>query len=188
VLDEPRITANDQNDRSKKFVNSKTGFALIRKPWQPMPHESGRRFARHEMRIMKAGAIYFSCVFAVGWMLGPIREVWAVPHFGRTIATLLESPFMLAAMIIAASWITRRFHVSSAPAARVGVGVVALGFLVIADCIGAQWVRGISIKEYLASFAPAPGLISLTMFLLFAVMPMLVSRSRDRGIRAKLPK
>ena len=28
------------------------------------------------MRILKAGAIYFLLLFAIGWILGPIRELW----------------------------------------------------------------------------------------------------------------
>jgi hypothetical protein len=39
-----------------------------------------------------------------------------------------------------------------------------------------------SIQEYLASFATAPGLVSLLMFALFAAMPMLVTRAgRNRA-------
>jgi hypothetical protein len=48
--------------------------------------------------------IYFVLVFAVGWVLGPIRELWAVPHFGRMAATLSEAVIMLIAMIVAARW------------------------------------------------------------------------------------
>ena len=43
------------------------------------------------MRALKAGVIYFLLVFAVGWILGPIRELWAVPHFGRMAAALSEA-------------------------------------------------------------------------------------------------
>lgn len=39
------------------------------------------------MRAVKAGVIYFLLVFTVGWILGPIRELWAVPHFVRVPAT-----------------------------------------------------------------------------------------------------
>ena len=52
------------------------------------------------MRALKAGAIYFLLVFAVGWILGPIRELWAVPHFGRVAAMLSEAVIMLVAMIV----------------------------------------------------------------------------------------
>ena len=38
------------------------------------------------MRILKAGVIYFLLLFALGWILGPIRELWAGaevrPHDG----------------------------------------------------------------------------------------------------------
>ena len=56
------------------------------------------------MRALKAGVIYFLLVFAVGWILGPIRELWAVPHFGRMAAMLSEAFIMLVAMIVAAQW------------------------------------------------------------------------------------
>ena len=42
------------------------------------------------MRALKAGVVYFLFVFAVGWILGPIRELWAVPHFGRMAAMLSD--------------------------------------------------------------------------------------------------
>ena len=63
------------------------------------------------MRALKAGVIYFLLVFAVGWILGPIRELWAMPHFGRVAAMLSEAVIMLIAMIVAARWAIRRFHV-----------------------------------------------------------------------------
>jgi len=56
------------------------------------------------MRALKAGVIYFLLVFAVGWILGPIRELWAVPHFGRMATMLSEAFIMLVAMIVAAQW------------------------------------------------------------------------------------
>jgi len=52
------------------------------------------------MRSIKAGVIYFLLVFALGWVLGPIRELWAVPRFGRIMALLLEAVIMLIAMIL----------------------------------------------------------------------------------------
>jgi len=61
------------------------------------------------MRALKACVIYFLLVFAVGWILGPIRELWAMPHFGPILGLLLEALIMLIAMIISARW-TIRFH------------------------------------------------------------------------------
>jgi hypothetical protein len=52
------------------------------------------------MRGLKAGVVYFLLIFAVGWILGPIRELWAMPHFGRMAAMLSEAFIMLVAMIV----------------------------------------------------------------------------------------
>src|SRR6516225_11687595 len=43
-----------------------------------------------------------------------------------------------------------------------------------AELAGALWVRGASVREYLASLATVPGLISLLSFLAFAAVPALV--------------
>ena len=43
-------------------------------------------------------AIYFAIVFAVGLVLGPVRVLWLEPWSGKTIAVLLETPFLIAAM------------------------------------------------------------------------------------------
>jgi hypothetical protein len=129
------------------------------------------------MQTLKAGVIYFLLVFAVGWVLGPIRELWLVPRLGRTMGSLLEAPLMVIAMILAAGWILRRLKVPDAFNARLAVGLVALGILLVAELVGVRWVRGISIQEYLSGYATPSGLISLLLFLLFAAMPSLDERS-----------
>jgi hypothetical protein len=75
------------------------------------------------MRALKAGVIYFLLVFAVGWILGPIRELWAVPRFGR-IAAILSEAVMLLAMIVAARWVIRRFHVSRTLPVTISMGLI----------------------------------------------------------------
>jgi hypothetical protein len=129
------------------------------------------------MRVLKAGVVYFLLVFAVGWVLGPIRELWAVPHFGRMVAMLSEAVIMLIAMIVAARWIIRRLDVPRTLPATVSMGLIAIGLLFPAEIAGVVWVRGLSLQEYLAGFATGPGIISLVMFLLFAGMPTLVTLS-----------
>jgi hypothetical protein len=129
------------------------------------------------VRALKAGVIYFLLVFAVGWVLGPIRELWAVPHFGPMAAMLSEAVIMLIAMIVAARWVIRRFHVPQTLGATLSIGLIAIGLLFPAEISGVLWVRGPSLQEYLASFATAPGIISLQIFLLFGAMPTIVMRA-----------
>ena len=133
------------------------------------------------IRTVKAGAVYFLFLFTLGWVLGPIRELWVVPRFGRITALLFEAVIMLIAMLISARRVIRRFDVGAELPATIGMGLVSLAILLPAEIAGALWVRGLSLPEYLASFANAPGVISLVMFLLFAAMPTLVTRAGGRN-------
>ena len=63
------------------------------------------------MPTLKVSVVYFLLVFALGWVLGPIGEFWAVPRFGRLTGVLLEAVIMLIAMIASARWVICRFDV-----------------------------------------------------------------------------
>ena len=126
--------------------------------------------------MVKVAAIYFLLVSAVGRVLGPIREFWGVTRFGRMTGVLLEAPIMLIAMIISARWVIRRFNVPRTFGTTIRIGLVAVGILIVAELAGVVWVRRLSLQEYLGSLVTAPGVISLLMFLLFALMPTLVTR------------
>ena len=129
------------------------------------------------MQVLKAGAVYFLIMFGVGWILGPIRELWAVPRFGRLTDVLLEAVIMLIAMAVSSRWVIGRFRVKLTFGSTISMGLVALGILVPAELAGVVWVRRLPFPEYLASFATGSGLVSLLMFLLFAVMPTLITRA-----------
>jgi hypothetical protein len=101
------------------------------------------------MRPLKAGLIYFLLVFALGWVLGPIRELWAVPRFGRITALLIEAIIMLIAMVISSRWVMRRFNVPQSLGSTIPMGLVALAILAPAEIAGVLWVRGLSLREYL---------------------------------------
>jgi hypothetical protein len=135
------------------------------------------------MQAAKAGLIYFLLIFAVGWILGPIRELWAVPWFGRVMALLFEAVIMLIAMIVAARWVMRRFDVPLTLGSTIPMGLVALGILAPAEIAGVLWVRGQSLQDYAASFVTAPGVISLVMFVLYAAVPTLVTLVRRDRIK-----
>ncbi len=136
------------------------------------------------MRALKAGLVYFLFVFAVGWILGPIRELWAVSHLGRMAATLSEAVIMLIAMTVAARWVIRRFEVPQTLSDTLSIGLIAIGLLFPAEIAGVVWVRGLSPQGYLVSFVTGPGVISLLMFLLFAAMRALVTLLTFGRVRA----
>jgi len=131
------------------------------------------------MQILKAGMLYFALVFGAGFVLGPIRILWAVPRFGTRMAELMEMPIMLFVTMIAARWIIRRFAVTSKPSTRLGMGCIALGFLLVAECTLVLWLQGLSIRDFLASRDPVSGTVYYGMLVVFAIMPLLVARKLD---------
>ena len=128
------------------------------------------------MQILKAGLLYFAFVFGAGFVLGTIRILWIVPRFGMRIAELMETPIMFVITIAAARWIVHRLGVLSIPSRRLGMGCIALGLLLVAEFTLVLWVRGISIREYLASRDPVSGTVYYLMLGVFAIMPLLVAR------------
>lgn len=128
------------------------------------------------MPIVKAGAVYFLLAFAAGWVLGPLREFVVVPHFGAAAGVLIEAPFMLLAVYVAARFVVRRFAVPPATGRRLALGAVAFVLLIAAEFVTTLGLRGQTATEYLAHFATASGAISLTLFAIFALMPLVVMR------------
>ena len=128
------------------------------------------------MKILKAGVFYFALVFGAGFVLGPIRLLWVVPRFGTRMAELMETPIMFAVTMVAARWIVRRLGLPSTTLSRLGMGLVALGLMVVAEFTLVLWLRGLSISEYLSSRDPVSGTVYYVMVALFAVMPLLVAR------------
>ena len=128
------------------------------------------------MKVLKTGLIYFALVFGAGFILGPIRVLWAVPRLGERTAELLEMPIMLAVII----WVARRLRRwGRLPANRLGrlsVGLVALALLLTAEFTLVLALRGMTIEEYFATADPVSGTVYALMLGLFALMPLLVAR------------
>jgi hypothetical protein len=132
------------------------------------------------MRIA-AAALYFIIVFAVGFMLGPIRVLWLEPRVGPTIAAACEAPFLLAAMAVAARWVPRAVRLPRDWVSLLATGAGALVLQQFADFAVGIGLRGVSPWEQLAQFTTPQGLIYAALLVAFVVMPLLLNR---RSIRA----
>ncbi len=132
--------------------------------------------ADNDIQILKAGILYFVIVFGAGFVLGPIRILWAAPRFGTRMAELMETPIMFIITFVAAQWIIRRFALPSTPFTRLGMGSVALCLMLVAEFALVLQLRGLSISEYLASRDPVSGTVYYAMLAVFAIMPLLVAR------------
>jgi len=128
------------------------------------------------MQILKAGALYFALVFGAGFVLGTIRTLWIVPRFGARTAELMEMPIMFVIIVLAAPWVARHLHVPCTVATRLGVGLIALAFLLTMEFTVVLWLRGLTISEYIQQRDPVSGIVYIIMLGVFAVMPILVAR------------
>jgi len=82
---------------------------------------------------------------------------------------------MLVVTIAAARWLVRRLAVPSKMFSRLGMGCIALGLMLVAEFGLVLWLRGLSIKEYLASRDPVSGTVYYVMLGVFAIMPFLIT-------------
>lgn len=128
------------------------------------------------MQMLKAAVLYFALVFGAGFQLGPIRILWVVPRLGTRTAELLEAPIMFAVTIASAQWIVRRLAVPVNWTNRLRMGCLGLAFMLLAEFTLALWLRGLSLRQYLASRDPVSGTVYYLMLILFALMPLIVSR------------
>ncbi len=127
-------------------------------------------------RIAAAGAAYFGLVFGAGFVLGTLRVLWLVPHLGERRAELLETPFMLAVVVLAARWIVGHFALPPEARVRLAVGGAALALLLATELTLVLGLRGLTLEAYLAGRDPVSGSAYAASLGLFAAMPWLLSR------------
>jgi hypothetical protein len=93
----------------------------------------------------------------------------------------METPLMFVATLLAARWVVRRFSLPPRPIAGLGVGFVALGFLLLLEFTVVLWLQGLTIGEYFESRDPVAGTVYIVMLGLFAIMPLLVARKQGKS-------
>ncbi len=128
------------------------------------------------MQILKPGALYFVLVFATGFVLGTIRTLWIAPRIGARAAELMEAPVMVAVSFIAAGWVVRRLAGPRTLLRRLGMGTIALALMLLAEFTLVLWLRGMSIRQYLAARDPVAAIAYYVALGFFAIMPLLAGR------------
>jgi hypothetical protein len=128
------------------------------------------------VRIFQNGLLYFALVFGAGFLLGPIRVLWAVPRFGERTAELMEAPLMLLAIVLAARWVAGRPGAPKSAPQLLALGVVALAILLATELGVTLSLRGLTFEEYVRSRDPVAGAVYVLLLVLFALMPPLAWR------------
>lgn len=128
------------------------------------------------MHLFKPALAYFLIVFGAGFILGTVRVLFVLPLFGERTAELLEMPLMLAVIVLAARWISRRYLRQAQPREQLAVGGIATGWMLAAEFLIGLTLRGLSPIEVLVNRDPVSGTAYYLSLLLFAAMPWLLAR------------
>lgn len=120
---------------------------------------------------LRAGLLYFLGIFALGFLFGTVRTLWLAPVLSPLVAVFVELPF-----ILAASWWLCGRLVRTVPAtagARLAMGAVALGLLLVAEAAVGLALMGRSWAEQLAAWGQPEALAGLVAQLAYAAFPLL---------------
>ncbi len=126
------------------------------------------------MRSFKPAVLYFVLVLGTGFLFGMIRVPFLAPRLGERYAELLEMPFMLVAIVLAARYVVRRFALPTSLSLRLKVGFSALALSVLTELLLAAVLQGRPLVQFIASRDPVSGSVYLVMLLLFALMPSIL--------------
>ncbi|MEJ2523661.1 MAG: hypothetical protein P8080_12440 [Gammaproteobacteria bacterium] len=123
-----------------------------------------------------AGLSYFAIVFGTGFVLGVIRVLWVAPAVGDRTAELAEMPIMLLVMVVAARWVVHRFRLPPDVPARLGVGLVAVCLMLLAEFGLVLPLRGVSLEGYFAQRDPVTATGYYLSLAVLAFLPVFLSR------------
>ena len=128
------------------------------------------------MALLRPAAAYFALVFGAGFVLGAIRVPLVVPLVGTRAAELIEMPFLLLAIVLAARFVTRRLGRGLPTRAWLAVGCLAMAGVLGADLGVGVLLRGMTLSEALLNRDPVSGTAYYALLVLFALMPFLIVR------------
>lgn len=124
---------------------------------------------------MKAALAYFAIVFAVGFGLGTVRVLVSEPAMGRTMATLVELPFIMGASWIVCIWVVAHFRVAPIVRDRLAMGAIAFAVLMMTETFLGLFGFDRSLGEQMRAYGepgPALGLMGQIAFALFPWVQM----------------
>jgi hypothetical protein len=122
--------------------------------------------------IFYLSTLYFTVTFLTGTLFGAIRQGIIIPtfHLRRSQAEVIEMPFMITSTIFWARWLVLRYEVPQVAKIRIGVGVLAMGMLVVIEILGYFWLeRGRKIEEDVGYWV-GKGAFAVAV-MLFGMMP-----------------
>lgn len=122
---------------------------------------------------LNAGLVYGATVFALGFLLGTLRELLLAPLIGRDAVVLIEGPLILLAAWFLAWWLIRGHAVAAEAGARLLMGAVAFALLMAGEAAVSVFGFDRSLAMQLQTYATAQGMLELMPQIAFALFPLL---------------
>lgn len=132
------------------------------------------------LQVAKAGTIYFLIVIGAGFVLEVVRLQVVGLHLSERIAAIMEIPNVLLATIIAARWVIDRFILPPLPGIRLGVGLVSLALMLIAEWTLLQAAQSLAVSGYITTQAAAVPTLPMGALGVLTTMPFLVGYRWER--------
>jgi hypothetical protein len=121
----------------------------------------------------RAGWVYFGMVYALGFALGAMREMWLTPRLGGFWPRMVELPLMLAASWVSAWWVVNRYGLEMGRD-RLVMGLSAFALLLAGEALVGTLAMGRGLGQHLASYATLQGAMTLAAQAAFAAFPLFV--------------
>ncbi len=134
------------------------------------------------MQAFKASIVYFALVFGLGFILGSIRVPFVVPRLGQRKAELIETPFMLVGIVVAAQFVVKHYVLPNTILAPVIVGLLALSLVILAEILLIVVLQGgtfsqNTMRQYFKSRDTVSASVYIVLLILFALMPLMIMKS-----------
>jgi hypothetical protein len=133
--------------------------------------------------ILKGAIFYFLGVFAMGFVLGALRNVFLVTYTGPMIAVLIEIPFILLFSWYFCLLLTGKLAIPPDVHGRLVMGGVAFACLVTGEILIAMLLQHGRMTDYLLSFDLPENRIGLVGQIAFALFPVIQGYGQARGKR-----
>jgi hypothetical protein len=124
-------------------------------------------------RALAAGLVYFTVVFAAGFMLGVVRALWVAPRIGETPAVLAELPLMLGLSWLVCRGLVLRFRVESEAMPRIAMGVFGFLLMMAAELGVSVLALGRTVSEHFAAERSLAADLGLAAQVLFGLLPLI---------------
>jgi len=126
------------------------------------------------LQVLKAGTLYFLITIGAGFVLEVIRLQVVALHINERFAEMMEIPNVLLATMIGARWVIDRFILPPLPGIRLGVGLVALGLMVIIEWTLVQILQSLAVAGYITAHEAALSTLPIGALGVLTAMPFLV--------------